>query len=58
MLASEERMALVVRERSGVAARLARPGVIADPMPLTVDSADSLWVENRPEGGDAGAGSA
>jgi hypothetical protein len=58
MLASAERVALVVHEHSGVAARLARPGVIADPMPLTVDSAGSLGVEDRPEGGDAGAGSA
>jgi hypothetical protein len=33
MLASAERVALVVHERSGVAARLARPGVIADPCP-------------------------
>jgi hypothetical protein len=58
MLASEERVALVMRERSGSAARLARPGVVADPMPLAVDPAGSLWVEGRPEGGDAGAGSA
>jgi hypothetical protein len=33
-------------------------GELSDPMPLTVDAAGSLWVEDRPEGGDAGAGSA